>query len=239
MIQRIMRCIVRLLSLKKRRMEKFNPYIRKQNVSWSIYQIKMLLNQIQRDNSSTFLNYAALECRIIIERLELAPLVMAASSLEDDSWKKELENFKGIQKLNSRLKSLRFRYQTFTVAFAEAIFENCPLVPFDYNTAETLQNKLAEYIHVYTKSDDDFLYQSEYVQQGIQLIKETLIFLENSCALSEGYYLQGIIDINTLSKEMKDEFNDWVNRKDENIKALTDRLDKIRQKNGRNKLTIK
>jgi hypothetical protein len=164
---------------------------------------------------------------------------MAASSLEDDSWRNELEKFKGIQKLNSKLKSLRFRYQTFTAAFAKAIFENCPLVPFDNKKAENLQIKLADYIHVYTKSDEDFLYQSEYVKEGIKVINESLCYLESSCALSEGYYLQGILDFNTLSREMKDEFNDWVNRKDENVEQLTDRLEKIRLEKNENKLTIK
>ncbi len=158
-------------------MEKFNPFIRKQNLSWSIIQIKVLLNQIEKDKSSTFLSYAALECRIIIERLELAPLVMAASSLVDESWKNELENYKGIQSLNKKLKSLRYRYQSFTSAFAEAIFENCPLIPFDYKTAEDLQSKLAKYIHVYNKADDDFLFDSQYVKEGIKIIRNCLNFI--------------------------------------------------------------
>ncbi len=145
-------------------MEKFNPHIRKQNLSWSIIQIKVLLNQSERDKSSTFLIYAALECRIIIERLELAPLVMAASSLDDNTWKNELDKFKGIQKLNSKLKSLKFKYQSFTSAFAKAVLENCPLLPFDYKTAENLQSKLAKYIHVYSKTDNDFLFESDYVK---------------------------------------------------------------------------
>lgn len=220
-------------------MEKFNPFIRKQNLSWSIIQIKVLLNQIEKDKSSTFLSYAALECRIIIERLELAPLVMAASSLKDDSWTKELEKFKGIQKLNSKLKSLRFRYQSFTTAFAEAIFENCPLIPFDYKTAEDLQSKLAKYIHVYNKTDNDFLFESEFVKEGIEIVKQSLNFLENSCSNHDGSYKQGILDFNTLSPEMRDEFNDWVNRKDEDIKALTERLNRIREKNNKKKLIIK
>ncbi len=220
-------------------MEKFNPFIRKQNLSWSIIQIKVLLNQIEKDKSSTFLSYAALECRIIIERLELAPLVMAASSLVDESWKNELENYKGIQSLNKKLKSLRYRYQSFTSAFAEAIFENCPLIPFDYKTAEDLQSKLAKYIHVYNKADDDFLFDSQYVKEGIKIIREALYFLENSCSNHEGSYRQGIIDFNTLSPEMKNEFNDWVNRKDEDIKALTSRLNKIREEKKMPKLKIK
>ena len=219
-------------------MEKFNPYIRKQNLSWSIIQIKVLLNQIERDKSSTFLSYAALECRIIIERLELDPLVMAASSLDDNSWQGELENFKGIQKLNSRLKSLRYRYQSFTSAFAEAIIENCPLIPFDYKKAEDLQSKLAKYIHVYNKADNDFLFDSQYVKEGIEIIKETLHYLENSCSNHEGSYRQGIIDFNSLSSEMRNEFNDWVNRKDEDVKALTDRLNKIREEKKMPKLKI-
>lgn len=219
-------------------MEKFNPHNRKQNLSWSIIQIKVLLNQTERDKSSTFLSYAALECRIIIERLELAPLVMAASSLKDESWKEELEKFKGIQKLNSKLKSLRFRYQSFTAAFAEAVFENCPLIPFDYKTAEDLQSKLAKYIHVYNKADEDFIFSSKFIKEGIKTIKEALYFLENSCANQDGSYSQGIIDFKTLSPEMKNEFNDWVSRKDKDVAALTKRLNEIREKKNMQKIKI-
>ena len=220
-------------------MEEFNPHKRKQNLSWSIIQIKVLLNQTERDQSSTFLIYAALECRIIIERLELAPLVMAASSLDDETWKEELEKFKGIQKLNSKLKSLRFRYQSFTAAFAAAVFENCPLIPFDYKKAEDLQSKLAKYIHVYSKTDDDFLFESDFVKNGIETIKEVLNFLENSCSKHEGSYIQGIMNFETLSPEMRNEFNDWVSRKDEDVEALTGRLNKIREENNKKKLIIK
>jgi len=220
-------------------MAKFNPYIRRQNLSWSIIQIKVLLTQIERDKSSTLLSYAALECRIIIERLELAILVMAASSLKDDSWTKELEKYKAIQKLNSKLKSLRFRYQSFTYAFAEAIIENCPLIPFDHKKADDLQNKLAKYIHVYTKSDNDFLFESEFVKEGIEVVKQSLNFLENSCSYHDGSYRQGILDFNTLCPEMRDEFNDWVNRKDEDINALTARLNRIRERNNTKKMIIK
>ena len=217
-------------------MEKFNPYIRSQNLSWSIIQIRVLLNQTERDRSSTFLSYAALECRMIIERLELAPLVMAASSLDDDSWKNELEKFKGIQKLNLKLKSLRFRYQSFTSA--EAIYENCPLVPFDYKRAEDLESKLAKYIHVYNKADSDFIFESDFVKEGIEIVKEALYFLENLCANFEGSYRQGIIDFGMLNPEMRNEFNDWVTRKDEDIKALTARLNKIREENKMPKIKI-
>lgn len=220
-------------------MEKFNPHLRKQNLSWSVIQIKVLLNQTEKDKSSTFLSYAALECRIIIERLELAPLVMAASSLVDDSWKEELEKYKGIQKLNSRLKSLRFRYQSFTAAFADAVFENCPLIPFDFKKAEDLQSELAKYIHVYNRADEDFLFESEFVKEGIKTIREALQFLENSCANHDGSYRQGIIDFNTLSTEMKSEFNDWVSRKDVDIEALTKRLNKIREDKNEKKLIVK
>jgi len=220
-------------------MEKFDPIIRKQNLSWSIFQIRLLLSQIERDKSSTILSYAALECRIIIERLELEPLVMAASSLDDSSWMDEIEKYKGIQRLNSKLKILRFRYQSFISAFAEAVFENCPLVPFDYKTAEDLQSKLAKYIHVYNKSDDDFIFESVFVKEGINTIKEALVFLENSCANYEGSYRLGIIDFNTLSPEMREEFNDWVIRKDEDIEALTHRLNKIREEKHTPKIILK
>ncbi len=144
-----------------------------------------------------------------------------------------------IQKLNSKLKSLKFKYQSFTSAFAKAVLENCPLLPFDYNTAENLQSKLAKYIHVYSKTDNDFLFESDYVKEGIELVKAALHFLENSCANHEGSYRQGIIDFKTLSPEMRNEFNDWVARKDVDVKALTERIEKIRKEKNMPKMKIK
>ena len=163
---------------------------------------------------------------------------MAASSLEDESWKIEVEKYKGIQKLNSKIKTLRYRYQTFSTAFSNAIFENISLIPFNYKKAEDLQAELAKYIHIYTKSDEDFKYDSKYVKDGIKLVNKTLDFLENSCSLNNGAYLQGALDINSLSKEMINEFNDWVNRKDEDLVALTERLTKIREMKNMKKIKI-
>ncbi|MCD6577688.1 MAG: hypothetical protein J7K66_06735, partial [Anaerolineaceae bacterium] len=111
--------------------------------------------------------------------------------------------------------------------------------PFDYNTAENLQSKLAKYIHVYSKTDNDFLFESDYVKEGIELVKAALHFLENSCANHEGSYRQGIIDFKTLSPEMRNEFNDWVARKDVDVKALTERIEKIRKEKNMPKMKIK
>jgi len=59
------------------------------------------------------------------------------------------------------------------------------------------------------------------------LINRTYDFLKNSCALHEDGYVQTTLDFKSLNMEMKDEFNDWVMRKDVNVEALKDRMRKI------------
>ncbi|MBN1925749.1 MAG: hypothetical protein JW798_07935 [Prolixibacteraceae bacterium] len=59
-------------------MNPFNPYKREHNLHWTVLQMRTLLGNTLKLKSSTYISYAALEARMIIERVEFEILAMAA-----------------------------------------------------------------------------------------------------------------------------------------------------------------
>jgi hypothetical protein len=205
-------------------MEEFSPHIRHQNLSWSINQIKLLINQAKKDRSATFIIYAALECRNIIERIEFELIVIAANNSLDLTWQDLITEYKGIQKVNSKYKALKFKYQTFTEAFSKVINSEFTIKAFDFKRAEALQDKLSQYIHLYTRETEQLSYGSEFIQAGLKLIEGTIPFLENMFTLHNDNYAFGILDFSSLKNGFEVEFQNWLKSVDENVDALTERL---------------
>lgn len=215
-------------------MEEYSPHKRNQNLSWSIKQIKVLLNQAKRDGSATWIIYAALECRIIIERIEFELIVMAAHNSLDLSLQDLITEYKGIQKVNANYKALKFRYQTFTEAFSKVLISNHSIKAFDFKSTEDFQDKLSQYIHIYTRKTEELQYDSEFIQAGVNLIEETLSYLENMFTIQNDNYIFGVLDFSSLKNGFEIEFQQWLKSVDENVDALIDRL-KLISKNVINK----
>jgi len=221
-------------------MIKYDFHKREQNLDWSIKTIEVLLENSTRLESASYLIYAALECRIIIERVEFEILVMAAHESENKEWIELIKSFKGIQKVNSKYKGLKMRYQTFTEAFSKALIEDYPLKPFDFKAAETLQSELSQYIHIYYRQKEELDFESTFMQAGFQLIKTTLTFLENLFLKEDDGYLFGVLNFASLKDEVGYEFKDWLQRKDEDVESLTNRLIAINEnRNNGQKLDVK
>jgi hypothetical protein len=199
-------------------------FINEHHIGWSIEQLKTLLSTALNLKSSTIISYAALEARITIERIEFELLVMAAHKSLNLEWADLIETYKGIQRVNAKYNSLKYRYQTFTAAFSNALSVDLPLKPFQYKKSEEFLSRLAQYIHIYSTKPDDLQFESIYMQSGINLIKEFIAFLENMFPIVDGSYIYGIIDFSTLKHGMDVEFQNWLKETDENIEALTDRL---------------
>jgi len=208
-------------------MQVYNFHKREQNISWSINQMKTLLTNAEKFKSSSFIIYAALEGRLIIERIEFELLIMAAHNSLDNSWKKIIESYKGIQKANSKYKALKYRYQSFTEAFSKTAVNGPTIKPFDFKKSEVIQARLSKYIHVYSKTNNELMFESEFMQQGIILVEETISFLENMFTLHNGKYILSIIDFSTLKNGFETEFENWIKAKDTDVEALTNRLREI------------
>lgn len=208
-------------------MKKYDFHKKEQNISWSIHQMKTLIDLIKRQESTSLISYAALEGRMIIERIEFEILVMAVHNSQDIKWQDFIEEYKGIQKVNAKYKALKFRYQTFTEAFSRVIIDEFSIKPFDFKKAEEIQSSLNQYIHIYTRSDEDLKYEGRFIQDGIKLIEESIHYLENLFTYHEGSYVFGVLDFSSLKNGFEIEFDRWLKTLDEDIDELTTRLKKI------------
>ena len=208
-------------------MKPFNPYQREHNLHWTVLQMRTLLGNALKLKSSTLISYAALEARMIVERVEFEILVMAAHESLNSDWQDFIEKQNGIQKVNSKYKALRFRYQSFTEAFSKVILIDLPLKPFEFKKAEDFQSKLSQYIHIYTRRNEELLYESEFMQDGVKLIEQTILFLENMFTLQDGKYVFGVLNFSSLKNGFELEFNNWLKSLDEDVEALIQRLKNI------------
>ncbi len=212
-------------------MARFNPNYRIHNISWSINQIKFLLAIAQDKQSSSFVFYATLECRKIIERIEYEILVIPNKKIHND-FNEEIKKFKGIQKVNTKLKTLRFRYQTFTEAYSKAILEDFPINAFNLTLSESFEKRLSKYIHTYYRSDDELQYNNDFIQNGINLVIEVVQYLEKF--RKNGEYVFGSLSFSTLKGGIKKEFENWLNGVDDDTESLKNRLDEINRTENNN-----
>ncbi len=208
-------------------MKPFNPYEREHNLHWTVLQMRTLLGNALKLKSSTYISYAALEGRMIIERVELEILAMAAHKSLNTDWHDLIEKYNGIQKVNSKYKALKFKYQTFTEAFSKVILDDLPVKPFEFRKAEDFQSKLSQYIHIYTRTPEEIKFDSDFMQTGIKLLEETISFLENMFTIRDKNYIFGVLDFASLKNGFEVEFKNWLNTLDEDVDALTQRLRKI------------
>lgn len=208
-------------------MKSFTPYKREHNIHWSVLQLRTLLGNAIEKESSTYISYAALEGRIIIERVEFEILVMVAHESLNSDWQVLIEKQNGIQKINSKYKALKYKYQTFTEAFSKVVLNDLPIKPFEFRKAEDLQSKLSQYIHIYTQRPEELLFESELIQAGVQLIEETISYLENMFTIKDGSFVYGVLNFASLNNGFEVEFKNWVKTSDDDTESLTERLKKI------------
>ncbi|MCP4552761.1 MAG: hypothetical protein GY834_12135 [Bacteroidetes bacterium] len=204
--------------------QKYSFYSRYQNINWSFIHIETLLRFAKRKNNPSFAIYAALESRNIIERIEFELIVMSANSKFGI---KDFENIKdkhGIQKANKEFNTLKFRYQTFTESFSKAVKPDLNLRVYNFKKAEKIKGNLSQYLHTYSRSDNELEFESLFIQEGFDVIQSAVDFLKDYFPKDDkGYYLC-VLDFMTLVEPMKKEFKIWLNSSEQDNENLTERL---------------
>lgn len=201
--------------------------MRIQNLSWSFITIESLLEQSEVSKNSTLVIYAALECRHILERIEFETIVMSANSKFTIKNFENIKKHHGIQKANKEFKALKFKYQTFSESFSKAVRPDLNLKPYDYRKAEDLKEKLSQYIHIYSRSNQELEYSSSFIQNGLIEIQSAVDFLKSYVNKDSNDYYFGNLDFMSIAEPMKSEFLSWLNSSEENNDDLTERLIKI------------
>lgn len=203
----------------------FNERI--QNVNWSLIHIDTLLNYARENKNPSFVIYAAFESRHLLERIEFEIIVMSANSKFGLQDFEAIKKRHGINKANKKFSALKFRYQTFTEAFAKAVKPELKLNFFNFKESETLKENLSQYLHLYSRMDNELEFDSDFIQNGFIHIKATKDFLESYFTKDLNGFYFGVLDFTTINESMKSEFNNWLGASEQNNETLTKRLIEI------------
>ncbi len=207
-------------------METYEYHQRINHQGWLLSHIKVLVNEAKKNQNASFILYACLECRNLLEKTEFDILLMSTS---EDNWLTLVEKIKvrsGIQNVNKELKTLKYRLQSFSECLSRV--SNLPVKTFDYRKSEELQKQLAEYIHTYTRTASEMTYGSEFLNQGLFRIKETLDFIESYYVKVGDSYNFGILNFETLKGGLFYKvFLEWRDTVDTDTEALFLKLKKL------------
>ncbi|MEO7989263.1 MAG: hypothetical protein ABI663_06960 [Chryseolinea sp.] len=206
--------------------ETYNYHTRVPHQGWLLKHIDVLLHEANKEQNTSFVLYSAFECRYLLEKTEFDILIMSSPESE---WAKIISMAKGkngINKTNNQYKALRYRFQTFSEALTKVVLDN-PLRVFSYGESGEYQSKLSEYIHIYNRPDEDFMFESKFIQDGIALCNEVTSFVRDYYVKKDEEYLFGILNFHTLNAPLKQEFEKWKQDVTEDTEALYLRLVKI------------
>ena len=206
----------------------YDYHKREQTPSWLLAHINTLLREAISNNNSSFILYAAFEIRNLIEKISFDIIYMSTSGTERAKIESIAKGKQGIRRSNSEYKALKYRYQTFSEAIAKVA--GLPIKAFDYKKAETFETELGEYVHSYTRNQEDFNFSSEFIQNGVLKIKEAVKFIEEYFVKINGDGVFGVLNFSTLTGEYRTEFETWKCSVDTDCDALYERLRVIHER---------
>ncbi|HEY5391250.1 MAG TPA: hypothetical protein VIJ57_03960 [Hanamia sp.] len=200
-------------------LQQYDFHKRNFSVGWQLIHIDVLLDDAIKYENVSFIFYAALEARNILEKTEFDLILMSTDETQWDEVLALAKGKNGLNRGNNKYKALKFKYQSFSEALTKVIMD-FSLKLYDYRASEQLQSQLADYIHIYTKTPDELKFSSDYVQRGVCIINETISFIKKYYVVQDEGYVCGLLNFNTLSKPLKDEFEKWKNSVSEDVESL-------------------
>ncbi len=198
-----------------------------QNISWYIETIDVLTQNAVEKKCPSFLIYACLESRNIIERIEFEMIVMSANSRFSIQDFEKIKNRHGIQKANKKFNSLKHRYQLFAESYIKAIGAKLNIKAYDFNKAEKIKRDLSQYLHIYSRTDEELYFGSEFIKDGFSLIKKTTDFVRDHISHTTDGFMLCVLDYNSLREPFRSELYAWVAGNEKSNASLTERLSAI------------
>lgn len=208
--------------------EKYDYFKRIQGVSWLIAHIETLITEAKTESSTSSVLYAAFEMRNLIEKICYDLILMSSNITEWEEIKRTAKGKQGIHRSNAKYKLLKYRFQTFSEAIGR--LANLSIKAFDYTKAEELENDLGEYVHTYTRTQANMNFASDFIQEGLTKIEESLKFIKDYFVKENGNNVFGILNFSTLTGDFKTEFDNWKIGTSTDTEALFNKLVEINKK---------
>jgi hypothetical protein len=187
----------------------YDPDVRINNPIYLLQQVEELIKIGESSLNTSSLIYASLECRIALELMDLNFLLHSVKPDERDKIIEDSKPKNGIDRVNTKVGSLKFKYQQFLLAVCEILEIDNKF--YDYKKSKNLQHELSTYIHSYYLINVEIKYQSTYMQKCLVLIKEAISFIKSSMPFKNGIYTMLGMEISSMPEEDKLILNEWKN----------------------------
>lgn len=198
-----------------------------QNIAWYIETIDVLIQNANVKKCPSFLIYACLESRNLIERIEFEMILMTANESLSTLDFEIIKNRHGIQKANKMFNALKRRYQLFTESYVKAIGSELKTKAYEYNMAEKIKTDLSQYIHIYSRTDQELCFDSQFIKDGFSLIVKTTDFVREYVKPTTDGFILCVLDFHSLREPVKSELKAWVSGNEKSNVGLTERLLRI------------
>ncbi|MFL5762931.1 MAG: hypothetical protein ACJ77K_03245 [Bacteroidia bacterium] len=201
----------------------YNPIVRIHDPAYLTVHSKVMKEMGMEHKSSSSLIYACLDLRGALELIEYG-ILLASVDFQMRQRISELTAPKnGLEVANKELKSLKSKFQYFYQAVCEIC--NVPGTYFDMKKSRDLQYRLSQYLHTYTRTQEEITFGSEFMNAAAVVIDETLKFIDDSLRDGESYTLQ-CIEIAKIPAEDKLLLEEWKNSTKMTYEELKERLQK-------------
>lgn len=208
----------------------YDYHTRENNNSWLLKHIEVLLEEAEKYKNISFVFYAAFESRNLLEKTEFDLILMSQNEEDKQNLIEIAKGKNGLRKTNEKYKTLKYKFQTFNEALCRVIIDDIRVQIFDYTKSGNLQTELGEYMHVYTLSENDYNYNSQFIQNGIAIINDTLNFIKSYYTLTNSGFVYGIINFNSIKGSIKQAFDNWKNSSSFDTQKLFEELNEINQR---------
>jgi hypothetical protein len=174
----------------------YNPNKRLEEATWLYSHIPTLLANAIHFRDSSLVIYACFETRNFLEKIEFYIIMAALTETDRAKYFKDLEKKGGLSSgFGKIIKQRAHTYITFMNALCKA--KNVPfraLGYFDFRTSTRLTTELSQYCHLYSRLQPDLEFESDFIQNGLQLPGRVFQFLREKQVLDDvhGITITGI-----------------------------------------------
>ena len=185
----------------------YKPDVRINNPIYLLRQAEELIKIAKSNENVSSLIYASLECRIALELMELNFLLHSVKREEREQIIDDSKPKNGIDRVNNKVGSLKFKYQQFLQAVCEILDIDNEF--YDYKKSKNLQHELSTYIHSYYLINVEIKYQSAYMQKCLELILKVINFVKSSMPYKDGTYTMLGMEIASMPVEDRIILDEW------------------------------
>ena len=185
----------------------YNPEIRLNDPIYLLKQVDELLKIAIKNKNSSLLIYASLECRIALELMDLNFLLHSVSKSERKQIIEDSKPKNGIDRVNKKIGVLKYKYQLFLQIICELLDVQSKY--YDYKKSKDFQHNISKYIHSYHMTSEELEFDSENMQDCLNMILDIDEFIKLSMPYKNGSWFMLGMEIAKMPEEDRIVLDKW------------------------------